>query len=44
VVGSTWVRSLLDRRPPDIAAVTIANNTARIAAAVLLLISRTVRR
>jgi transposase len=34
--GSTWIRGLLDRRPPNIAAVAIANKTARIAWAVLV--------
>lgn len=36
VDGSGWVRSLLDRRPPNIAAVAIANKTARIAWAMLV--------
>ena len=44
VDGSTWVRGLLERRPPNIAAVAIANKTARIAWAVLARDGRTVRR
>ena len=35
VNGSGWVRGLLDRRPPNIAAVAIANKTARTAWALL---------